>query len=307
MSHIQDLRSGCWLLQWDAYLRTRQKDAAGAARAIRALLMLAHSMDAEPAIVSNLSRVSYGAFGNRLLLDSLPVLRFSPQDLRRLQESVRTQDFEGSLYRAMVGDRVYGLHVMNTPTPFKDSPELKEVGARARRSNRDLDRKCYLRLLGQLVAATQQPWPDAIGAAFEVRMETARIEAQNRSFLAKDRYILTEAILPATQILFALTAREITMRHVADAAIALELYRQEHGRLPGELSQLVPKYLPRVPQDPFNGQPLRYVVEEDGYLLYSVGENRVDDGGGLEGKGKTTAFSPDVGVRMSKERAVVTK
>lgn len=303
----QDLRSGCRLLQWDAYLRARQKDAAGVARATHAVLMLAHSLEAEPAVVSYLARVAFGGMGNRFLLEALPVVQFSPQDLRRLQDAVRTQDFEGGLYRAMVGERVYGLRVMNDPAMLKDIPSYEELAARVKRSNRDLDRRCYLNLMGQLVAAAQQPWPDAIRAAHRVNVESCAITAQNASFLAKDRYLITDTILPAMQTLFASTTREIAMRRVADAAIALELYRREHGRLPGDLSQLEPKYLPCMPQDPFNGQPLRYVVEEDGYLLYSVGANRVDDGGVLEGKGQAAAFSPDVGVRMSKERPIVTK
>jgi len=41
----------------------------------------------------------------------------------------------------------------------------------------------------------------------------------------------------------------------------------------------VPGYLDRVPLDPFTGKPLMYKVEETGIAVYSVGENRVDDGG----------------------------
>jgi hypothetical protein len=307
VDHTRGIHRGCRLLEWDACLRARQGDAAGAARAIHALLMLAHSLDAEPTVVSHLVRVMSGGMGNRLLLDVLAIECFSPQDLHRLQEGVRTQTYEDALYRAMVGERVYGLRVMNDPALLKDELRLEEVAARAAKGNRDLDRKCYLHFLGQLVAATQQPWPDAFKAADAVRREATGIKIQNQSFWAKDRYIITDAILPATQALFAATAREIAMRQVADAAIALELYRQEHGRLPGELSVLVPKYLPHMPQDPFNGEPLRYGVEGDGYLLYSVGENRVDDGGVLEKKDDTTAFSPDVGVRMSGERPAVSQ
>lgn len=307
VDHTRGIHRGCRLLEWEACLRARQGDAAGAARAIRALLMLAHSLDAEPTVVRHLVRVMSGGMGNRLLLDVLAVVRFSAQDLHRLQEGVRTQAYEDTLYRAMVGERVYGLRIMNAPALLQDELKLEDVAARAQKGNRDLDRKCYLRLMRQLVEATQQPWPDASRAAGAVRVEAVGIKAQNESFLAKDRYIVTDAILPATQALFAVTAREIAMRQVADVAIALELYRREHGRLPGELSVLVPKYLPHMPQDPFNGEPLRYGVEGDGYLLYSVGENRVDDGGVLEGPNKTSPVPPDIGVRMSKECPIVAR
>ena len=34
-----------------------------------------------------------------------------------------------------------------------------------------------------------------------------------------------------------------------------------------------------LPIDPFTGQPMKYVVDEKGYRIYSVGTDRVDDGG----------------------------
>jgi hypothetical protein len=43
---------------------------------------------------------------------------------------------------------------------------------------------------------------------------------------------------------------------------------------------LTPDLLPSVPIDCMDGQPLRYRPNADGtFLLYSVGENGVDDGG----------------------------
>ena len=45
------------------------------------------------------------------------------------------------------------------------------------------------------------------------------------------------------------------------------------------LSDLVPTFLEEVPTDPFDGIPLRYKQLIKGYLLYSIGEDGVDDGG----------------------------
>jgi len=65
---------------------------------------------------------------------------------------------------------------------------------------------------------------------------------------------------------------------------ALELYRKEHeGRYPATLSALCDGYIEKVPVDPFSddGAPMTYRVNDDrtGYLVYSVGRNRIDDGG----------------------------
>jgi hypothetical protein len=60
----------------------------------------------------------------------------------------------------------------------------------------------------------------------------------------------------------------------------LERYRAGHKNLyPDSLNSLVPDFLPAVPEDIFNGSPLQYHRRADGYLLYSVGSDRKDDGG----------------------------
>lgn len=71
-----------------------------------------------------------------------------------------------------------------------------------------------------------------------------------------------------------------TARRVVMTAIALKRFQLKNGKLPETLSALVPDYLSAVPIDVFSGKPLRYQLNGDGtFLLYSVGENGVDDGG----------------------------
>jgi hypothetical protein len=71
-----------------------------------------------------------------------------------------------------------------------------------------------------------------------------------------------------------------TSKQMAVTAIALKRYQLKHGNYPPDLNSLVPEYVPSVPLDPVDGQPLRYRLNADGtFLLYSVGENGKDDGG----------------------------
>jgi hypothetical protein len=63
--------------------------------------------------------------------------------------------------------------------------------------------------------------------------------------------------------------------------LAIRAYELEHKQLPTQLSQLQPAYIAALPIDPFDptAQPLRYKVNGDIYILYSVAEDGVDDGG----------------------------
>jgi hypothetical protein len=62
--------------------------------------------------------------------------------------------------------------------------------------------------------------------------------------------------------------------------LAILTYKAREGRLPGSLKELVDAgLLKSVPMDPYSGGPLIYRVTADGFTLYSVGEDFVDDDG----------------------------
>ena len=59
----------------------------------------------------------------------------------------------------------------------------------------------------------------------------------------------------------------------------------------------MPAFLPALPLDPFDGEPLRYKRMPDGIVIYSVGVDGKDDGGRI----LWTPGQPppsDVGVRL---------
>jgi hypothetical protein len=69
--------------------------------------------------------------------------------------------------------------------------------------------------------------------------------------------------------------------------LAIARYHNSYGRWPRSLSELVPQFLPAIPLDPLdpNGGPMKYRLEgKHKYLVYSVGPNRIDDGGTLPDK-----------------------
>lgn len=68
-------------------------------------------------------------------------------------------------------------------------------------------------------------------------------------------------------------------REAAIVAVALERFRREHDRWPQDLSELKAEYLKTLPVDPLSDQPLRYTLTDAVPHLYSVGPDRVDDGG----------------------------
>jgi hypothetical protein len=95
--------------------------------------------------------------------------------------------------------------------------------------------------------------------------------------------------------------------------VALRRYQAEKGRPAQALGDLVPAYLPEVPADPFDGQPFRYRLSSGEEIqvgknfpnpqplkaapgqgvLWSVGEDRQDDGGTCHAPGRATLPGED--------------
>jgi hypothetical protein len=61
-------------------------------------------------------------------------------------------------------------------------------------------------------------------------------------------------------------------------SLGLALYKQRTGQFPQSLDALAQINWP-VPQDPFTDAPMKYKLQGDRYLLYSVGPDSDDDGG----------------------------
>jgi hypothetical protein len=73
--------------------------------------------------------------------------------------------------------------------------------------------------------------------------------------------------------------RVLTTQRLVAIGLAIEAYSRDGGTVPESLDPLVPMYLAQLPVDPFSGLSFVYRRNDVGYLLYSVGENRRDDGG----------------------------
>ena len=92
---------------------------------------------------------------------------------------------------------------------------------------------------------------------------------------------MSQILLPAMASIPAQEARTRVQVRGTMLSAATEFYRAEHDSYPPSLDDLVPDYIPDLPEDPFSGESFVYTSTESGYLLYSVGPDMRDDGGSL--------------------------
>jgi hypothetical protein len=85
---------------------------------------------------------------------------------------------------------------------------------------------------------------------------------------------------PVYQRAWQVTFKNLTLHQLVITAIALKRHELRHGNHPATLDALVPAFLPSLPRDFMDGQPLRYRRNDGGsFLLYSVGDDLQDDSG----------------------------
>lgn len=107
------------------------------------------------------------------------------------------------------------------------------------------------------------------------------LEQLHSSPLQKLRYYPISLLFPSYSHCEGLFERTRQVRDATLVAIALELYRRQAGTWPDSLNDLTPQFLPQVPPDRYDGKPLKYRVIDAQPVLYSIGVNRIDDGGRL--------------------------
>ncbi len=137
-----------------------------------------------------------------------------------------------------------------------------------------LDRRLYLETFEHLLTNAPLDSPEKLLAVETAMTNTA---SRLRHFPPK---IYSGMFLPALKHAAQKLCQLEALRNAALTALAVERYRLLHaGQTPETLTELVPDVLPEIPRDPFDGQPLRYRRLEQGYVVYSIGPDRIDQGG----------------------------
>ncbi len=277
MPQLDQLRQVALLLRLDALAQIEEGKPDAALNAVCALLNAAHSLVDEPSIRAYLTRTRevQTALGTaeRVLARGQP----SKDRLEALARLLDREEADAvpSLRAGLRGDRALfacqleRLANGSIPSPdqgffarWKDWLSVRPVDAENRAPS--------LRLLTRLVKAVGLPRPQREQAI-------AEFEAERKSLAASPNGKLAAQFCVPGAAVFASHDRYVAAVRCARAAVAVEIFRRDHGRWPNTLSELVPTYLPAVPIDPFTDQPVRMELLNDGLVVYSVGTDGEDD------------------------------
>jgi hypothetical protein len=291
LTNTQEARNLANLLWYDAVLRAHEYDTDGALDSVRGIVNCGRSIGDEPLLISLLVRVAIRAVAVGILERSLAQGEPSDHAMQLLQRLLEVEETEPLLLIAMRGERASFDRAMVSIQKGKSkfdglrgiwigSPELIFVSGSLKGT-----RAVFLEIMTENVEAAKLP----------VEQQEAEFKRIDQSIYQKPHIV--RMLLPAVIRIQQAYWRSQAQIRTAIVALAVERYRREHGRWPDSLAELVPTKLPQVYTDPYDGKPLRYRRNKDGVVIYSIGPDKIDDGGKVSRTGTGTP-APDVGIQL---------
>ena len=278
------------LLALDAHVRSHRGDPAGAARSIRTGLALGDSLKQEPIIIAQSIRMSSDNTAAEELAELLTSTKFSEEDLVRFQGLLREKEYLNGVERAMMGERVMVTMAIDNPDTMFGKDKSSGMWRIPVVVNKN--KAAYLRYMRHTIAAGRKP--RAVARNEIEQVENDFDAEESNSIVGRMGVAMGPLITPAHGMFLKSADVAAVVSRCVDTTIAVERFQDRQGRLPKSLDELVPDFLPVVPTDPFDGKPLRYVIRDGKYIIYSVGRDGKDDGGrDDEGYSPDIVFPPD--------------
>jgi hypothetical protein len=290
MPHLPKIKAGCQLLDREALADTGKGHPEQAAQSLLDALCLARSLQQEPLRGSQLFRMAADATTVAALESALSQRAFPEDRLQQLQAGLREESHAlwEAFPRPLVADRCNVLRLyqmtpqeyenvcgpLGTNAPF-GAPAEREKYRRSAAFDADLGR--CLDYFSNALALASLPFPACLDAASQGAPDE---NAPAGDAGSKGSRLCAQFALDLRHALER-TAEATAQLRAAETALAVERYRAANGQaLPASLAELEPRYLATVPEDPFDGKPLRFHrLSPKGFVVYSIGRDRQDDGG----------------------------
>lgn len=297
LTHLSDVHNGCLLLCLEAIVSAEANNAEGATRALEACFGVARSLRTEPAYGSQVSRFGVQNRAVAALARVLCATQLSDTQLERLGAVVNEADNLDGPVRGLVGLRSVCLEMFERPESIDTdafgklpAPALLEAyGALGLAAREGI---LFLEMMDAYIEAARLPLCKRL-EAFEAVGERSRARQKGCVFMVRiwgGQTLRPPEVAGSTHLRMALTA------------LAVERFRLATGHWPESLRELVPDHLECVPEDPFDGKPLRYERLRRGFLVYSVGEDGRDDGGWEEPPGDRRSAHQTYDITFTVER-----
>lgn len=296
LPYLGEFRAAARLLAADARSASERGDGALAIANMEAIFGLSRLTAQQPTLISSLVAIALREVGTALMLEILagtpPIV--DPDGLDRLALVLSAASDDISPEIALDGELAMALDMIQRT--YSDNGRgggfMTTSGAamlaQGFYGDATSTSPTFTARLRAFPAALAAPGRSALTERAERRVQDALALArtplhgfdaspEHRALLQPLGSPLTDPLAPAFERC-AVSFRMSELRlQAARTIIALHQHSARTGAWPVSLDALVPSLLPVLPIDEFDGMPLRYRAEGEGFTLWSVGTDRVDN------------------------------
>ena len=309
LPHLPEMRTEANNFAIQALVAADRGNTDGCINALGDATRVGNALASGPSLIDQLIRINCLTMVIEGAEQLLSRHHLSPNQLNALGVLFDQLRMTNALKQSFIAERVMVLSVFDLPpeasqqilsggsgeTTSADPANRVRWGLLHGAGVTTLDRRAVLETMEKAVGLAGQDSPDAL-AEYEQLFRDVRL--RGRDFPPK---VISAMLLPSLEHAVDKFAVLEARRRSALMALAIERYRAaNNGALPLTLQLLVPRILPALPEDPFDGLPLRCKRLGTGYVVYSVGVDRHDDGGkphprGLPSKSSSVRWNFDEG------------
>ncbi len=280
------------LLGAQAQLAAHDGTGSDVALPLRRLLGQARVVeDGHLSLVGHLVAIGFESRAANVVQDAAATLavgdaddEMSPQDARLLVELLLKNDDAGRFRQAMSMEILFQQNAIDYlhkhgSFDFTYSGAAGEITAGDRLQAMFM-RPYLWRNAETMLRLSRSMIDDANHAAIgQARADVDEHAAEVDAVQQNPTLLYAAVLMPSLDRRLVTNYRGRAHKALAAVGLATAIYRADHAdALPPTLEALVPDYLPAVPVDPLgDGQPLQY--DADRGIVWSVGDNGVDDGG----------------------------
>lgn len=274
LGHLGELKNAVRLLSIETQVYAEKNQRDKAIDTLETMAAIAHSLSKEPMLISQLVLIACDNMTTTTASRIISRCDLSDSQLNRLADMIKNMQTHSLISVGLVGERCFMASAIDDGRLRGDAYgngwlDVAFVAAR-------VTGLAYNDLVFNMELLT-----DAFNASnLSLTMQIKSIEAIRKKIDSLGSiHLVSRMTMSGTPRLVEIDLKYATNLRVAQIAIAAERWRVAHGQLPEKLDQLIPQYIQKIPIDPFDGNRLRYKKTSEGFIVYSIGIDKIDDGG----------------------------
>jgi len=264
-SEMLKLRQGATLLAIDARVKAARGNLPGAFEDIAAIFGMVRNLSGQIRFRWRMEPVAWLTLEDALRLGPAGKEPLPPLDIPQLPSLIRQVREE----QALLG--MFLPAAASQPSLMIEHPNQNMGAAAALMMEAVVAPVARVFIIPDDLAAMRKSFDDYQKSPRSRQDETPKDWADLRKSVETDQASICGAIFikPKHEHLLADASAHAALRQLGRAGLAAAAYQRKHGRYPERLEQLVPEFLPAIPLDPRDGQPLRIKGFPEVVVLYA--------------------------------------